>query len=153
MKTLFTDTSPKAAFKMFQLTFNKQQLPTMLDNAFIPFTNALSSLRTTCITQITDYANQLQAPCSLDILAICYLFNNTGVLYGLLSDLKDEIALHQHNIKKAKHQRDVMGDIFCNDLYHAYTETINKHQALYNQSRESIYKVEAMICLIKELKK
>lgn len=153
MKTILTDTTPKQAFKMFQQTFDAKQLPTMLDDAFITFTNVMSSLRSTDINQIIDYANQQKTATSLDVLAVCHIYQKTTVLYALLLDLKEDLAMHQHNIRKAKHQRDIMGDIFCNDLHHAYTQTINKHQRLYNQTRDNVYKVEAMICLIKELKK
>lgn len=153
MKTLLKETTPAEAYQMFAKTFSKDQLPAMLDNAFIPFTNAGSNLRTKCIDTIAVYANQKQSANFLDVLAVCHLFKKTAVLYGLLGDLKDDLEQHEKDIHKAKHQRDIMGDIFCNDLHHAYTQTINKHQRLYNQTRDNVYKVEAMICLIKELKK
>ena len=153
MKTFLKETSPASAYKMFQDTFCNNELPAMLDDAFIHFTNEMNKLKTKCISSIVESANKNIKENYLDILAVCYLFKNQSVLFNLLGNYKKENIEHEINIRKAKHERKIMGDIFCNDLYQAYTDSIKKHQKLYDVSKQNIYTVEAMIRLIKELKK
>lgn len=151
METLLKETTPQQAYQMFTTTFNKYQLPMMLDDAFIHFTNYSSSLGTKCIDTISVYANQKQSSEFLDVLAVCHLFQNPNVLWNLLAIYKIDIAFHEHLIKRAKHQREIMGH--NNHLYMAYSQTIDKHQKLYNQVKQNIYMVESMLLLINELKK
>lgn len=153
MITLLRKTTPDDAFKMFTQTFKKVDLPAQLDNAFIHFTNSMNSLQTNCIRTIATYANQELNATFLDVLAVCHLFNSEGVLYGLLADFKEDLTRYELKIRKAKHNRDITGDIFCNDLHDAYTQTINKAQKEYNQARQNIYTIEGMITLIHVLKK
>src|SRR5690606_35863638 len=123
METLLKDTTPQQAYQMFTTTFDKYQLPMMLDDAFIHFTNYSSSLGTKCINGISVYANQKQSNEFLDVLAVCHLFNCPNTLRNLLAFYKIDIAKHEHLIKRAKHQREIMGRSFNNHIYMAYSQT------------------------------
>lgn len=153
METLLKETTPQQAYQMFTTTFNKYQLPAMLDDAFIHFTNYCSSLGTKCINEISVYANQKQSDEFLDVLAVCHLFQTPNILWNLLASYKIDAAFHEHLFKRAKHEREIMGHSFNNHLYMAYSQTIENHQKLYNQVKQNIYTVESMILLINELKK
>lgn|SRR5690606_38817799 len=153
MKTLLKETSPADAYKMFAMTFTKNDLPQQLDNAFIHFTNYCSSLRTSCITIIEVEANKRMGADYLDVLAVCRLFQSPSILVGMLSDLKNELQLHHHNIVKGKRQREILGDIFQNDLHDSITQAIKLNEAKYAIARQNIYTVEGMINLINVFKK
>lgn len=154
MKTLLKETTPQQAYQMFEMTFDKYQLPKMLDDAFIYFTNHSSSLGSKCLQEIADYTNQTQSEFFLDVLAICHLIKNPDVLLNLIFSYRKDKNFHSQQINRAKQQqREIIGSGFNNDLYLAYSETIKHHKRLYTQTRQNIYMVHSMLLLIHELNK
>lgn len=152
MKTLFKETTPAEAYKMFTETFPEEILPIMLDDAFVHFTNYSSSLGSKIIEEISVYANQKQTPEFLDALAICHLFNSPKVLTDMLATSKLSLAYHEHSIKSACHLRNNTITTDDKHMYFGYAKTILKHQQLAKKAKQNIHIIESMILLINELK-